>query len=88
MFAVTQVTLLVVIELCVVVGLAMAAARWQQHQRQLRAEIDQHRDGVLDSEVSLGTHAPARVIEITHEITHDTADSGQSARRTFGQTSV
>jgi hypothetical protein len=84
MFAVTQVTLLVVIELCVVVGLAMAAARWQQHQRQLRAEIDQHRDGVLDSEVSLGTHAPARVIEITH----DTADSDQSTRRTFGQTSV
>jgi hypothetical protein len=84
MFAVTQMALLVVIELCVVVGLAMAAVRWEQHQRQLRAEIDQHRDSVASNEGMLDTHAPARVTEIPHDIT----DDEQGARRSFGQTSV
>jgi hypothetical protein len=53
MFAVTQVALLVVVELCIVVGLAMAAVRWQHHQHQMRAEVDQHHDVTADDEATI-----------------------------------
>jgi hypothetical protein len=59
MFAVTQVALLVVVELCVVVGLTLAAIRWQQHnahQRDLPADIDHHRDVVADYEATVDTY--------------------------------
>ena len=59
MFAVSQVALLVVVELCVVVGLALAAVRWQQqnaHQRRLPADSDHHRDVVADYEATFDTY--------------------------------
>lgn len=66
MFAVTQVALLVVIELCVGVGLALAAVRWQQqsaHQRHLPAEIDHHRDVVADYEATVDTYRVVSQLE-------------------------
>jgi hypothetical protein len=59
MFAVTQVALLVVIELCVVAGLSLAAVRWHRrsvHQRHLPAEIDHHRDVVADYEATVDVY--------------------------------
>jgi len=59
MFAVTQVALLVVIELCVVLGLSLAAVRWHRrsvHQRHLPVEIDHHRDVVADYEATVDTY--------------------------------
>jgi hypothetical protein len=69
MFAVTQMALLVVIEMCVVAGLAMAAVRWHRHQRQLRADIDLHRD-VVDHEATIAAHALERE-SVTRDISHD-----------------
>jgi hypothetical protein len=66
MFAVTQVALLVVVELCVVVGLAFAAIRWHKqnaHQRDLPAEIDHHRDVVADYEATMDTHRVVTQLE-------------------------
>lgn len=66
MFAVTQVALLVVIELCVGVGLALAAVRWQQqnaHQRHPPAEIDHHRDAVADYEATDDTYRVVAQLE-------------------------
>jgi hypothetical protein len=80
MFAVTQVALLVAIELCVVVGLAMAAVRWQQHQRQLRTDIDRHRDGVDENEAMLDTRTFADDIVIARD--------DESAETTFLERNV
>jgi ribosome-binding protein aMBF1 (putative translation factor) len=64
MFAVTQVALLVVIELCVVAGLALAAIRWhRQSQRDLPADIDHHRDVVADYEAMVDTHRVVTQLE-------------------------
>ena len=59
MFAVTQVALLVVIELCVVLGLSLAAVRWHRnsaHQRGLPVESDHQRDVVADYEATIDTY--------------------------------
>jgi uncharacterized membrane protein YidH (DUF202 family) len=72
MFAVTQVALLVVVELGMVVGLAMAAVRWQRHQRQTRAEIDQHRDVTADDEATIKYTNSERLTEVIHDTSrHD-----------------
>ena len=58
MFAVTQVTLLIVIEVCVIAGLTLAAIRWHRqsaHQRSLPVDSDYRRDIAADSEATVDT---------------------------------
>jgi hypothetical protein len=58
-FAVTQVALLVVIELCVVLGLSLAAIRWHRQsapQRGLPVDSDHQRDVVADYEATIDTY--------------------------------